>query len=306
MSMSVQPLTSFDPRQFFNPGSRPEAGNYRLDTRVSALSVAREFSGRLDVITADGDRISVVADIDDEYQAGSLHSPVQTSEGIGTLSAELARGAGAHNLGVTVSGDLDEAEVTDLEKLFEKVSGIFHGFFQGQHEEAKAQTVHLAGEFRGLKSLSSLDLSVEIVRSLTIVSASGGTPGGAPAAAVAIPQLSNGTTAPTPSLDSSEAPHFALPVSGEQFASLIQQVFEALNEVRLDTEKVRHNLSDFLDKLRAQFAAELHHKSEAETADHGSSVGEAPREHETLTDSHSLLVAYQSVMERSFSLSLQV
>lgn len=127
-----------------------------------------------------------------------------------------------------------------------------------------------------MKSLSSLDLSVEIVRSLTIVSASGGTPGGAPAAAVAIPQLSNGTTAPTPSLDSSEAPHFALPVSGEQFASLIQQVFEALNEVRLDTEKVRHNLSDFLDKLRAHFAAELHHKSEAETADHGSSVGEAP------------------------------
>ncbi|MDH4154274.1 MAG: hypothetical protein OEV01_10860 [Nitrospira sp.] len=306
MSMSVQSLTSFDPRQFFNPGSRPEVGNYRLDTGVSALSVVREFSGRLDVITADGDRITLVADSDDEYQAGSLHSSVQTHQGTGTLKAGLAQGAHAHNFGVTVSGDLDEDEVTDLEKLFETVSGIFRGFFQGQHEEAKAQTVHLAEGFHGLESLSSLDLSVEIVRSVTIVSASGGTPGGAPAAAAAIPQSSNGTTAPTPSPASSDTAHLSLPANGEQFASLIQQVFEALNELRGDIDKIRRNLPDFLDQLREHLAGELRHKPESKAAAPHHPVGDVSPEHETSSDSRSLLVAYQSVTERSFSLSLQV
>lgn len=304
--MSVQALTAFDPRQFFSPGSRPELGNYRLDTHISALSVTREFSGRFDVTTADGDRITLMADIHDEFQSGSFQSFIQTPQETRNLEAGLTQSAHAHNFGVTVSGDLDEGEVTDLEKLFEKVSGVFRGFFQGQHEQATAQAVHLAEGFHGLESLSSLDLSVEIVRSVTLVSASGGTPGGAPAAAAAIPQSSNGTTAPTPSPDSSEAPHFALPVNSEQFASLIQQVFDALKEVRLDTEQVRHDLPDFLNKLREQFAAELHEKPEAATADRGHSVGETPHEHDTSTKRHSLLVAYQSVTERSFSLSLQV
>lgn len=306
MSMSVQPQTSFDPRQFFNLGSRPEVGNYRLDTGVSALAVAREFSGRLDVTTADGDRISVVADIDDEFQTASFQSSIQTPQGTGNFKAGLAQSAHARNFGVTVSGDLDEGEVTDLEKLFEKVSGIFRGFFEGQHEEAKAQTVHLAEGFHGLESLSSLDLSVEIVRSVTLVSASGGTPGEAPAAAAATPQSSNGTTAPTPSSVSSDATRLALPVNGEQLAALIQQVFDALNEVRLDAEKVRRNLPDFLDKLREQLATKLLHQPDSKTADPNYPVGDVSPEHETSSDSRSLMVAYQSVTERSFSLSLQV
>jgi hypothetical protein len=306
--MSVQALTSFDPRQFFSPGSRPEVGHYRLDTQISALSVAREFSGRLDVTTADGDRISVVADVDDEFQTGFFQSSIQTPQGTGNLKAGLAQSAYAHNVGVTINGDLDEGEVTDLKKLFEKVSGIFHGFFQGQHEQATAQAVHLAEGFHGLESLSSLDLSVEIVRSVTLVSASGGTPGGAPApaAAAAIPQSSNGTTAPTPTSDSSDATRLALPVNGEQFTSLIQQVFDALKEVRLDIEKVRRNLPDFLDKLREQLATKLLHQPDSKTADPNYPVGDVSPEHETSSDSRSLLVAYQSVTERSLSLSLQV
>lgn len=121
------------------------------------------------------------------------------SSGSGTVSAGFAQSARAHHVGIAVSGDLDEAEVTDLEKLFEKVSSIFRGFVQGRDDEAQTQTLQLAEGFHELEDLSSLDLSVEIIRSVTLVSASGQTPGGAPGTAVAIPQSSNGTTAPTPS-----------------------------------------------------------------------------------------------------------
>jgi hypothetical protein len=303
--MSVQFLTTFDPQQLFNLGSRPKEGSHRLDTRISGLSIAQEFSGRLNVTTADGDRITLVADRDDRYEAGVVQSVVQTPQGVGTVSAGFAQSARAHNVGIAVNGDLNEAELTDLEKLFEKVSNIFRGFFQGHDEEARAHTVNLAEGFDGLENLSGLDLSVEIVRSVTVVSASGTTPGGAPGTAVAIPQSSNGTTAPTPSPDSLEARHLAASVNGAQFASLIQHVLDAFNELRIDAEKVRHHLPTFLAKLREELAKELQSDPQSEAGTRGSSAEDVLPAHETLSDSRSLLVAYQSVTERSFSLSLQ-
>ena len=304
--MSVQPLTTFNPEQLFNLGSRPKEGSHRLDTRISGLSIAQEFSGRLNVTTADGDRITLVADREDRYDAGAVQSIVKTPQGSGTVSAGFAQSARAHHVGIAVSGDLDEAEVTDLEKLFEKVSSIFRGFVQGRDDEAQAQTLQLAEGFHELEDLSSLDLSVEIVRSVTVVSASGETPGGAPGTAVAIPQPSNGTTAPTPSPNSSDSTRLAALVNSTQFASLIQQVLDALNELSVDLEKVRHHLPAFLDRVREEIARELRREPPLETEARGRSGKDVLPADEPSTDSRSLLVAYQSVTETSLSLSLQV
>ncbi|HMS82408.1 MAG TPA: hypothetical protein PKD12_02005 [Nitrospira sp.] len=304
--MSVQPLTSFDPQQLFKLGSRPEGGIHRLDTKISALSISQEFSGRLNVTTADGDRVTLVTDRDDRYGASAVRSFLQTPQGSGTVGAEFVQSAHAHNFGIAVSGDLNEAEVTDLEKVFEKVSSIFRGLFQGHDDEAKAHTVHLAEGFRGLEQLSSLDLSVEIVRSVTVVSTVSSTPGGAPGTTAAIPQSSNGTTAPTPSSDFSEAGHLALPVSGAQFASLVRQVFDAVNQLQADLEKVRHHLPAFLDKLREEFARELlRPEPQSETAARNRSSKDASPTHDPSADSHTLLLAYRSLTETSLSLSLQ-
>ncbi|MFO0699037.1 MAG: hypothetical protein U0236_07395 [Nitrospira sp.] len=304
--MSVQPLTSFDPQQVFTLGSQPERGAVRLDTKISALSISQEFSGRLNVTTADGDRVTLVADRDDRYDATAIRSLVETNLGTGAVSAAFAKSAYAHNLGISVSGDLNEAEVTDLKKLFEKVSSIFRGFFQGNDDEAKAQTVHLAERFRGLEHLSSLDLSVEIVRSVTVASTSSHTPGGAPGTAAAIPWSSNGTTAPTPSPDSSDSTRLAAPVNGGQFASLIQQVLDALNELKVDLETVRQHLPAFLDKLREEFARELlQPEPQSETEARSRSDEDGPPAHDPSIDSRSLLVVYRSFTETSLSLSLQ-
>ncbi len=303
--MSVQPLTSFDSQRLFSLGSRPEGGAHRLDTNISGLSIAQEFSGRLNVTTAEGDRITLVADREDTFHAGAVRSFLQTPQGRGTVDAGFAQSAHAHNISLAVSGDLNEAEMTDLGKLFEKVSSIFRGFLQGRDDEAQAQSVHLAEGFRGLGNLAGLDLSVEIVRSVTVVSASGNSPGEAPGAAVAIPQPSNGTTAPTPSPDSSDSTRFSVPVNGAQFSSLIQQVLDALHELRVDIEKVRPHLPDFLDKLREELAGELRPDLQSETDARSRSAEDTPRADATSTDSRSLLVAYRSVTETSLSLSLQ-
>lgn len=303
--MSVQPLTTFNQEQLFNLGSRPQEGSHRLDARISGLSIVQELSGRLNVTTADGDRITLVADRDDRYDAGAVQSVVQTPHGSGTVSAGFAQGARANHVGIAVSGDLNEAEVTDLEKLFEKVSSIFRGFFQGRDDDAQAQTLHLAEGFHGLEHLSSLDLSVEIVRSVTVVSASRETPGGAPGTVAAIPQPSNGTTAPTPSSDSPDGTHLTVPVKDAQLASLIQQVLDVLKEAKVDLDKVRKHLPDFFDKLHEDLAKELRGEQEPKADPQDHSLPQVSAETNSATTSSSLLVTYRTVTETSLLLSIQ-
>ena len=144
--------------------------------------------------------------------------------------------------GIAVDGDLNKEELHDLKILFGNIANIFRGFFQGQDEDARAHTTKLAEGFTGLDSLSSLDLTVEVVRSVAVVAASHVTPGEAPGTVEAIPQPSNGTTAPTPSSDSPDGTHLTVPVKDAQLASLIQQVLDALKEAKVELDKVRKHL----------------------------------------------------------------
>jgi hypothetical protein len=303
--MSVQPLTSFDPHRLFYPGARHEAGLPRLDTRISGLSIAQEFSGRVNVTTAEGDRVTLVADVDDAYEAGAVQSFVQTRHGDGFVGAGYARSAHAHHVGVSIQGDLNEAEVTDLEKLFERVSNIFRGFFQGHDDEARAHTENLADGFHGLENLSGLDLSVEIVRSVAVVSGSGSTPGGAPGTAAAIPQSSNGTTAPTPSGDTSDGVVLKESVQNGQLASLIQQVFNALKEAEAELPKFQTYLAGVFEKLHHDLLKEIPpgHEHQAEGPD--LSVEQGPEYAQSLSANSNVVIAYSSVHLTAFSFSLQ-
>ena len=165
---------------------------------------------------------------------------------------------------MTVEGDLNEQEVKDLAKLFRNVANIFKKYLSGQDDEALAKTAKLAERFGNLSSLSSLDLSVDVERSVTVLAAQVAsevtghpalptgqqpqtpattshiaTPGGAPPTAAVIPQPSTGTTAPTqPSTDaaapaSDTATRLVAPAQdASQSKSLVQQVLDALKETR--------------------------------------------------------------------------
>jgi len=64
--MSVQVLAQVDPTQFINLFSAGTggsgAGATRLDMRISEVDVSTDFSGRLSVMTAEGDKITIPAD----------------------------------------------------------------------------------------------------------------------------------------------------------------------------------------------------------------------------------------------------
>lgn len=302
--MTVSALTAFDPQQFFNLRSMSELPAHRLDTRVSGMAVSNDFSGRFTVTTAEGDKITLTADLESDFRSLSYESHVDAGRTVGNIEAKYTHSTIQRNFGVSVNGNLNEEELQDLETLFQKVSNIFRGFFQEQGEGARVDTAKLAEGFSVLDSLSSLDLTVEAIRSVAVVAASSSTPGGAPVTVAAIPQPSNGTTAPTPPGNLVDGNHLNVPVSDAQLASLIQQVLDALKEAKAESDTDLKLLPDFFDKLREDLLKELRDEREPKIDEQDGSTAQSSDEVESPTSTNSLLVAYRTVTERSISLSM--
>jgi len=330
--MQTQALAQFDPKQCFNTTAPTGTGTQRLDTKVSAAAISNDLEGRLSVTTAEGDKITLTADLEYDVRAVKYASTAHTDNETVDVTAKYVEASLKREFGVTVEGDLNKQELNDLEKLFRKVSSIFRQFFSGEDEEAFAKTAKLAERFGNLSSLSSLDLRVDVERSVTalagqIVSeatgqpvlprpqesstpattSSTGTPGGAPAAAAAIPQPSTGTTAPTqstpvtPVSDSSEGVRLSTPSRETQHPpSLIQQVLDSLKDTQVDPHKVRKYFPSFLERLHEDLVNESRNgKGKTDHHDEAPASQTPPA-----STNYSVLVAYQAVRQTSISLSI--
>jgi hypothetical protein len=327
--MSVPALTQVDPAQFFRLPSTNGAGTQRLDTQVSGVAVSKDLSGLLTVTTAEGDRITLTADLESDFRSVNYRSQVNADGTKVDLQAKYAEYSLKQEFGVTVDGNLNEEEVKDLEKLFRKVSNIFKKFFNGQDEEALAKTARLAERFGNLSSLSGLDLQVGVERSVTAFAAqiasevtgqssvpTGRQPqtsaipshtttsGGAPATGAVIPQPSTGTTAPTQSstaasvaVSAGDTRLSATAQESPQSSAFLQQLLDTLKEAKIDSHKVRRHLPDFLTKLREDFEKELRDGREQTPA-----INQAPTT--ASATSATVLFAYQSVRHTSLSLSI--
>lgn len=289
--MQSQSLTGIDPHRFFDLRSTSDHGALRLETGITGVTASSEFSGRLTVRTEEGDTITLGADLDTSFHAGRFYA----HEGVGQqnvgIGAEYFRYSLQREFGIAVDGDLNEQELSDLHTLVQKISGIFRGFVEGRDEQALAQTAALAERFSQLTTLSGLDLSVEVLRSITVVAASTYTPGGAPVTAAAIPLLSNGTTAPTPSFDSFGGGGLSVLGKESQLESLIQQVFDALKEAETELQKFQTYLPDFFAQLHKDLLERLDGSGKPKEEEHAQSVQPSS----STISNQNLLTAYSSV-----------
>ena len=329
--MSVQALTQVDPTQFFNLLSANGTAPQRLDTKVSGVAISNDFSGRLSVTTADGDKITLSANLESDFRAVSYKSQVQGAGTTTDVEAKYAAYSLKQEFGVTVEGDLNEQEIKDLTKLFRRVANIFEKYLNGQDEAALAKTAKLVERFGRLSSLSGLDLSVDVERSVTALAArivtevtgqptlpagqqpqipnvtsTPTTPGGAPSAAAVIPPPPTGTTAPTPPsttvpvANTTDITHLSAPAQEtQQPRSLAQQILDALKETNVESRKVQKYLPDFLQKLREDLGKELRGEREH---DHNQPANEVQT---PATTSSSVAFAYQAVSHTSISLSIR-
>lgn len=329
--MQTQALAQFDPKQFFNTTAPTAAGTQRLDTKVSGVAISNDLEGRLSVTTAEGDTITLTADLEYDFRAVNYASKVQADDATVDVKAKTVEASLKREFGVTVEGDLNEQEMRDLQKLFRKVTSIFRKFFSGQDEAALAKTARLVERFDNLSSLSSLNLSVDVERSVTAVAAqiaseatgqsalprpqeaqtstapiATATPGGAPAAGAAIPQPPTGTTAPAPSSSplpserSADGLHLkAQNEESRESASLVQQVLDSLKDTRLGPRKIQRYLPSFLQQLREELVKMVQQKQESTTQG-----AEPSTNQEIVPTTSALLVAYQTFRQTAISLSI--
>lgn len=330
--MSAQALTQVHPQQVFRLPSTNATGVQRLDTQVSGVAISNDFSGRLNVTTAEGDTITLSADLESEFRAANYKSHTEGDGKTVDVQAKYAEYSLKQEFGVTVEGDLNEQEVKDLEKLFRKVANIFKQYLSGQDDEALVKMAKLAERFGNLSSLSGLDLGVDVERSVTIFAAQvaseltgrsalpssqpqqspvatspTATPGAAPSAVAAIPQSSTGTSAPTqPSPDtavltSETVPRLVAPAQNASHPkSLVQQVLDALEASRVESYKVHKYLPDFFQKLREDLRDELRGHREQTLQSPTAGESESP-----VTTVSSAMFAYRAVSLTSMSLSIR-
>ena len=89
--------------------------------------MSNDFSGRMSVTTAEGDRITLTADLETDFRSLRYESCAAADRTAESVGATYAHSTIQRNFGVGVNGDLNQ-ELHDLEALFQKVSSIFRGF----------------------------------------------------------------------------------------------------------------------------------------------------------------------------------
>jgi len=212
--MSVQALTQFDPAQFFNLTSSNGTGTQQLDTQVSGVAVSNDFSGRLSVTTAEGDKITLSADIESDFRVVNYKAHGEGDGGTVDVQAKYAEYSLKQEFGVTVEGDLNEQEVKDLASLFRKVANIFKKFLSGQDDAALAKTVKLGDRFENYSSLSDMSLNIDLERSVTLFAAAlTGEVAGQPSTPAALPASTS--PASTPPASTPPAPTTQAVTQGE-------------------------------------------------------------------------------------------
>jgi hypothetical protein len=325
--MPVQTLSHIDPKQFFHRPSTDGAETQRLKTQVSGVAVSNHLSGRLSVTTAEGDRITLTADLAYDFRAIDYSSRVTAGSSTVGLDSTYVESTLKKKFGVTVEGDLSDQELNDIDNIFRKLSNIFRAFFKEKDEVYLTETAKLAARFGQLSSLSSLDLYVDIRRTVTGLAAqiasavtgqpfvpSGqepqiptapltGSPGGTPVTEAVISPPSIGPMTPTPASSmagSAEAIHVSAPAQDlPQPSSLAQQVLEALRDTRTESRIIRKYLPDFLDKLREDLVNELRGERERRGNNRAQPANQAPTETDIGTK-----FAYRAVNQTSVGLSI--
>jgi len=158
--MSLQALIQIDPNRFFQFPKSDGTEIQRLNTLIGGVAVSNEFSGRLSVTTAEGDRITLTADLETDFRAVNFNS--QSSAGGTTVgvAATYKEFAFRNEFSVAVEGDLNEQLLQDLETRFQKTVNIFKPFLKEQDEVSLGKIANLADRFSSLSSLSGINSNV--------------------------------------------------------------------------------------------------------------------------------------------------
>jgi hypothetical protein len=160
---------------FYYPGMNGLAGGPpRREAPVAsdllALQATSETGAQISITTDEGDTVTI-----------TLHSELDANyafyrrSGDGTsIEATAFTASASRDVEISVQGDLNEQERTDISNLLKRLDHVIRSFVKGNFNAA----VHQALEGPSLDSLSGYTLNVEHTDSLTLIRATGGAPQG--------------------------------------------------------------------------------------------------------------------------------
>jgi len=112
--VTVQALSHIDPKQLFHIPPTDGAETQRLNTQLSGAEVSNDLSSRLSVVTAEGDTITLTADLEYDFRAVNYATQCTADGSTVDLEATYAESTLKNEFGVTVGGELNEQELDDL------------------------------------------------------------------------------------------------------------------------------------------------------------------------------------------------
>lgn len=283
--MSIESITPFmlSPSSLLSP-LEERFGARQLGAHLTATIASSNLAGRLTVITAEGDKVTLNTTLTQHVESLTYHHTVKQASTTLDMGAKETLYVLEQKLGMTVEGHLNEQEARDLLMLFEKVLDLFRTFVREQDETAVTTMAMLTHRFDSLSTLSSLDLTVIAERSLMMLTVSESPARSEHVLApdvTAVPEAIRATidatpstiTAASPSSDS-EAPAELSVSSGltdqrndlrlaglfsldNRSLALVDQLLETVNQSSLEPNMLLKFLPRLLDRVRGELNIEL-------------------------------------------------
>lgn len=249
--------------------------------RLSLLSIREDQSADVDILTAEGDRVTLSSDYHFEATRLTYQHLAYGNSGFEAEQGKLVGTTEERHVAVTVEGRLNEQELADIQALLSELGAMLKAFLTGQGEGetgGEEPSVDLAR----FSSLSAFDADFEVsagIRLLNLeadqlVVAAPGAPLPPPAEGVALPGMSSPSAAPTAP---PPAPPPVLPAAAEpseaaaaQEDQLLGQMAKKVKESGLRPRRFMKLLKKFLRGLMQEMLA--NHAMGGEKAKRGEKI----------------------------------
>ena len=215
----------------------------RSQTTTSALtrlSTDARTSADITIRTAEGDKVTLSTSTASQAAYFTYDAQGRLPGQHIDIHAEALRVASSSRTSIIVEGDLNDAELADIQRLMDNLQGMVHNFLAGDIDA----TVLQALDTGDLDALAGFDASFAYTRHI----------------AVEQRYTTQQIVRQTPIIEPEAAPVSPAPITGQGIQHLINRMLKAIRESRADAEKLADSVSTFtaklLDKLTDEYGLE--------------------------------------------------
>lgn len=196
-------------------------------TEVNRSSILEQKSADIDLVTAEGDRVTISLNSLHGESYSSYNSNGYANGMISKVQMEAFRSVTGSEALITLEGDLNEEELADIQTVLGKIEILASDFFSGEIDEAVAKSLQFddMGSVVGLQA--SLDHSYTLSVEQQYIAKITGIPSESPEAFTEKER----------------------PITGDRVEALLDKMTKAVEESRVMPKKMAKVLPSFIDHL---------------------------------------------------------